>query len=684
MTKPLAQVLLAPQSVAIIGQSNDATKTAGRPLKYLRQAGYAGRIYPINPRRDEVLGERAWPSLAELPELPEHAYIVASTDATMEAIEECARLGVPVVTALANGFSETGAEGTAREARIKAIIKETGTRLVGPSSLGVVDLRHKAFMTANAAFDEPDLPVGRIFAASHSGGMIGTFLSRGKARGIHFAGLVSVGNEVDLSIGEICAATLDDPGIDGYVLFLETMRKAETLRAFALEAAKRGKPVLAYKLGRSAAARELAVSHTGALAGEDDIAGMFLAECGIARVDTLEGLIEGFPLLARVPTHAKGARPPAVAVVTTTAGGATMVIDPLSVRGIAVAPPTPQTLARLKEATGVDVAPARLIDLTLAGAQYKVMKAALDVLTTAPEYDLVIVVVGSSARFYPDLAVKPIIDSAGAAKPIAAFLVPEAPDALKRLAAAGVPNFHTPESCADAVAAALQRRAPRPTEVRAGQPSGAGRMLDELEAYELFDKLGVPHAPSVALDAAITKAPALPFGYPVVVKALSEKIAHKSDVGGVVLNVRDDAALLAAIAKIRQATNVDRVLVQPMISGLGEVLIGYRIDRDVGPTVMLAAGGVLAEILRDRSIRLAPVDLDEAKAMIGEVVALKALAGYRGKEPGDLEALAQALVSLSRLAVHNGPAVADAEINPLIVRPKGQGVVAVDALVKLL
>ena len=209
-------------------------------------------------------------------------------------------------------------------------------------------------------------------------------------------------------------------------------------------------------------------------------------------------------------------------------------------------------------------------------------------------------------------------------------------------------------------------------------------MLDELEAYELFDKLGVPHAPSVALDAAITKAPALPFGYPVVVKALSEKIAHKSDVGGVVLNVRDDAALLAAIAKIRQATNVDRVLVQPMISGLGEVLIGYRIDRDVGPTVMLAAGGVLAEILRDRSIRLAPVDLDEAKAMIGEVVALKALAGYRGKEPGDLEALAQALVSLSRLAVHNGPAVADAEINPLIVRPKGQGVVAVDALVKLL
>ena len=681
MTKPLAQVLLAPQSVAIIGQSNDATKTAGRPLKYLRQAGFAGRIYPVNPRRDEVLGERAWPSLAELPEVPDHAYIVASTDATMEAIEECARIGVPVVTALANGFSETGTEGTEREARIRQLLKNSGTRLVGPSSLGVVDLRHKAFLTANAAFDEPDLPVGRIFAASHSGGMIGTFLSRGKARGIHFAGLVSVGNEVDLSIGEICAATLDDPGIDGYVLFLETMRKAEALRAFALEAAKRNKPVLAYKLGRSAAARELAVSHTGALAGEDDIAGMFLAECGIARVDTLEGLIEGFPLLARVPAPPRGGRRPAVAVVTTTAGGATMVVDPLSTRGVSVEPPTPQTLARIKAATGVDVTPARLIDLTLAGAQYNVMKGALDVLTTAPEFDLVVVVVGSSARFYPDLAVKPIVDSAKAAKPVAAFLVPEAPDALARLAAAGVPNFHTPEACADAIAAALQRRAPRAVEVVSRHASGAGHMLDELEAYAVLDGVGVPHALSIALDAGTRQAPALPFPYPVVVKALSAAIAHKSDVGGVVLNVRDDGALLSAIAKIRQATNVDRVLVQPMMPGLGEVLIGSRVDADVGPLVMLAAGGILAEIHRDRSLRLAPIDMAEAKAMIGEVVALKALAGYRGKPPGDLDALARALVALSRLAVHAGRAVAEAEVNPLIVRENG--VVAVDALVRL-
>jgi len=682
VTEPLAQVLLAPQSVAIIGQSNDATKTAGRPLKYLRQAGYAGRIYPVNPRRDEVLGEKAWPSLTSLPEIPDHAYVVASTEATMEAIEECARIGVPVVTALANGFSETGAEGTEREARIRALLKTSRTRLVGPSSLGVVDLRHKAFLTANAAFDEPDLPVGRIFAASHSGGMIGTFLSRGKARGIHFAGLVSVGNEVDLSIGEICAATLEDPGIDGYVLFLETMRKAHTLRTFALAAAKRGKPVLAYKLGRSAAARELAVSHTGALAGEDDIAGMFLAECGIARVETLEGLIEGFPLLARVPARARGHHP-AVAVVTTTAGGATMVVDPLATRSIEVRQPTPQTLTRIKEKTGVAVVPAGIVDLTLAGAQYNVMKGALEVLTTAPEFDMVVVVVGSSARFYPELAVKPIIDSVGAPKPIATFLVPEAPDALARLSAAGVPSFHTPEACADAVAAALRRHPPRQINPKWSKPSSAGTMLNEFEAYIQLDRVGVSHAPATTFDAGAKEPPALPFAYPVVVKVLADTIAHKSDVGGVVLNVRDGAGLLAAAARIKQATKINRVLVQPMVSGLGEVLIGYRIDPDVGPIVMLAAGGVLAEIHRDRSIRLAPVDLAEAKAMIAEVASLKALAGYRGKPAGDLDALAKALVSLSQFAVMPLPTVAEAEVNPLIVKPAGEGVIAVDALVRL-
>jgi acyl-CoA synthetase (NDP forming) len=667
-----------------VGQSNDPAKTAGRPLKFLRQAGYAGRVYPVNARRDEVLGERAFASLAALPEVPEHVYVVTPTEAAVEAIEECGRLGVKVATVLADGFAEAGPAGEAREARLRDVVARTGLRIVGPSSLGVVNLRDGVMLTANAAFDEKDLPVGRIFAASHSGTMIGALLSRGKARHIGFAGLVSVGNEVDLSVGEICAATLDDPDIDGYLLFLETLRKAASLRAFALAAAARGKPVLAYKLGRSSAARELAVSHTGALAGEDDVADAFLADCGIARVETFEALIEGLPLIARVPARRTGARPPAVAVVTTTAGGATTVVDPLAARGITIAQPSAETYARL-DAAGIAAARARIVDLTIAGARYEVMKGALDVLLSAPEFDLVVAVVGSSARFHPELALKPIIDCAGAAMPLAAFVVPDAPQALARLSAAGVPCFRTPEACADAVAAALRRRVPVPAVVRQPAPRGGGRLLDELEAYALLDRLGLARAPGVALAATISRAPALPFPYPVAAKLLGE-IAHKSDIGGVVLGIADGAGLVAAIAKMRAAVGahghqMDRVLVQPMIAGVGEALIGYRVDRDVGPLVMVAAGGVFTEIYRDRSLRMAPVDLDTARDMIAEVRGLKVLAGYRGKPAGDLDALARAIVAISRLALDG--TVAEAEINPLIVRPAGQGVIAVDALAKL-
>jgi len=257
------------------------------------------------------------------------------------------------------------------------------------------------------------------------------------------------------------------------------------------------------------------------------------------------------------------------------------------------------------------------------------------------------------------------------------------------LSRAAVPNFRTPEACAGAIAAALSRQPPRPLPVRTAAPAASsGPILDELAAGALLDRLGIARAPSVALEAGIARAPTLPFAYPIAVKVLCAEIAHKTDVGGVALGVADGDALLAAIRKIAAAVaerspgaRVDRVLVQPMASGLGEVLLGYRVDRDVGALIMVAAGGVLTEIARDRSLRLAPIDLATAHEMIGEVRSLIALAGYRGRPAGDLDALAHAIVALSRLA--DDASITEAEINPLIVRPAGEGVVAVDALVKL-
>jgi acyl-CoA synthetase (NDP forming) len=366
-----------------------------------------------------------------------------------------------------------------------------------------------------------------------------------------------------------------------------------------------------------------------------------------------------------------------------------MVIDRLAASGIAVDPPSAATCARLA-AAGLAVKPARLVDLTTAGTRYEAMKAALDILMAAPEFDLVLAVVGSSARFHPELAVRPVVDCASAGKPLAAFLTPEAPEALLALSRGGVPSFRTPESCADAIAAALLRRMPRELPARLRDRTESTKMLDELEAYSLLDRLGIARAPALALDAGLACAPDLPFPYPVAVKALSAGVAHKTELGGVVLGVGNGESLIAAVAQMRRkvserspATRIDRVLVQPMVEGVGEALIGYRIDRDVGPLVLLAAGGIATEIFRDRSLRLAPVDVATAHEMIAEVRSLKLIGGYRGLPAGDIDALARAIVALSQAAVMAEPAIAEAEINPLVVRRRGDGVVAVDALVRL-
>jgi succinyl-CoA synthetase beta subunit len=229
------------------------------------------------------------------------------------------------------------------------------------------------------------------------------------------------------------------------------------------------------------------------------------------------------------------------------------------------------------------------------------------------------------------------------------------------------------------------RRAPKPA-TPAPAVSSDGRVLDELEAYALLDTLGVPRSPAIALDTTISQVPALPFGYPVAVKVLSADIPHKTEAGGVTLNIRDGNALLATIKTMRETVTArtgitpDRVLVAPMTAGIGEALVGYRVDREVGPLIMVAAGGITTEIYRDRALRLAPVDLPTAHAMIDEVKAFATLKGFRGKPRGDLDALAKAIVALSQLALRNDPAVAEAEVNPLIVKP--DGVVAVDALIR--
>jgi len=631
----LAQALFAPRAVALIGASGDAAKNTARPQRYLRKHGYAGRILPINPGRGEVLGEAAYPSLAAAPGEVDHAFIMVAD--VERALEDCGAKRVPVASIYSDGFADKG--NFERQLALAKRAKALGIRLLGPNSMGVIDARGRLALTVNAVLEMERLPAGGVSIVSQSGTMLGTVLSRGAARGLGFAKLVSVGNEADLGVGELVELLAADADTRVILLFLETIRDAARLAGAARRAHAAGKAVAAYKLGRSALGEALARSHTGALAGSDAALDAYFRDCGIVRIDLLDTLVEIGPLLIDRKPPDLG-RPGRVAVVSTTGGGAATVVDRLGLRGIELA---------------------SMHDLTMAATQES-YRATLERLRASPDCDAVLAVVGSSAQFHPQLAVQPILQCAQAGKPVAAFMTPHAEASLALCAQHGVPAFRTPEACADALAGYLSWHSP----AKRPAPSLPKHLPES--PFELFAALGVPVAPWQ-----IAEAPgyAHDVPYPVAVKLAG--VAHKTEKAGVVLNVQDRAQLDAAV----KALDSQKVLIQKMETGLAEAIVGYRDDPVVGPLVLVGAGGVLSEIYRDFAVRMAPVSAEEAAAMIAEVKGFAPLRGYRNLPRGDLAALAQAVSRVSALAL--APGIAEAEINPLLV--KSEGVVAVDALV---
>ena len=654
MTQALATALFQPARIALIGASTDANRLTARAQVYLRQHRFPGDLFPVNPRAETVLGEPAWKSLRDIPGPIDFAYVLVGTEHVEAAVADCAAHGVPVACVLADGFAETGAEGAALQARIVAAAHAHGMRLLGPNSMGVINPPASMACSVNAALAAETLPTGRWSLVSQSGSVMGTLLSRAAARGFGFAKIVGTGNEADLSAGEVADLLVDDPGTDAILLFLETIRHPEHFERAARRAHAAGKPIVAYKLGRSEAGAALATTHTGAMTGSDAATDAFFRDIGILRVDMLETLLELPPLLI-------GARPPvlprrAVRIVTTTGGGGAMVVDRLGVLGIHTA---------------------GMVDTTLAGARKDTVATALSEARNADDADVAIAVVGSSAQFRPQDAIAGALAATGR-NPIAAFLLPEATASLKLLAAAGIAAFRTPEACADGIRAYLDWHAPAERPV-SGDVSAAAALLpaaDEAAARAVFAALGLPNR-AVAVDPAAPP----PLSYPVALKAVSPAIAHKTEAGLVALGIADEAALSAACADMtaRHGRHITGFIAEPMAKGVSEAILGYRRDPLVGPVVALGAGGVLAEIYRDVTLRRAPVDRATALDMIAAVKGLAPARGYRNLPKGDLAALADAIVALSRLAAIE--AVSEAEINPLIVLREGQGVVMADALI---
>ena len=672
----LAQLMFAPHAVALVGASADPAKVSSRPLRYLRANGFEGRIMPVNPRGGEIDGATVHTSVEALPERPDHAFILLGADAALDALEACVAAKVPLVSILSDGFADAGPAGAARQARLDAILPGSTTRLLGPNCMGLSNPGIGLTMTANASFADAPRHPGGFMIASQSGSLIGTLLSRGGARGIGFSRLVATGNEADLDVAEVCLACIDDPDVTGFLLFLETIRSAANLSDLAHAAHARGKPVLALKLGRSEVGRALAVTHTGALLADDDLADACLRDLGIARIHQLETLFEATPLMTR-PARACRRR---AGILTTTGGGAAMVADRLGLLGVDIVGASGVSRAALRSA-GIEAHEAPIVDLTLAGARGDTLGAALGVLTRDEGFDLLVVVLGTSAAAEPALVVPPLLAHADDAMPLAVFLVPEAPEALAMCAAAGVAAFRTPESCADAVAAFLARRAPRSVVAR---PAVAGprTVLDEVQSLIRLEALGIDAPPRTVIDAADLP-PALPFDGPVVAKVVMDSLPHKSDVGGVVMGIRDAEELADAVGRIRKDVEavtgraVARIQVARQLRPLAELLLGYRVDPVFGPVVMVAPGGVAAELAAERSVRLAPVDRDTAAEMVAALSVARLLGGYRTVPPADLGAVLDAIVSISQ----PGSDVLEAEVNPLCATQ--DGAFALDGLMVL-
>ena len=333
----LAQVVFAPRSIALIGASADVTKYSSLPQRYLRKHGFTGDIFPINPARPEIFGETAYPSVDRVPKPVDHAYIMLPAHLVPEAVEQCATHGVRCATILSAGFAEVGAAGRKMQDAIVASARRAGMRILGPNCFGLINAGQGIALTANEAMEMPRIEAGHISLLSQSGSLLGSLLTRGQARGLRFAKLISVGNEADLGIGELGELLVDDPDTHAILLFLETIRDAKGFAQMARRAFQAGKPLIGYLLGRSTVGNELAASHTGAIAGNSAAVEAFLRENGVICVEMFETLIEMAPfVIGRRPSERRR-----VNVMTTTGGGGALLVDNMSLRGVNAVGPGP-------------------------------------------------------------------------------------------------------------------------------------------------------------------------------------------------------------------------------------------------------------------------------------------------------------------------------------------------------
>ena len=686
------QSFFNPSSVAIVGASSNPLKTGARVQRFLVSHGYKGKIYPVNPNRAEIFGLKCYPKLIKIRKQIDHVFIAVDGNKIIDAIIDAVSINIKCATILSGGFSESGSEGLNLEKQILHIAREGKLRILGPNSIGIINISDSVVLSANAMLDLPNLKKGGLSVISQSGSLIGALIAHGHSRGIGFSKLFSVGNEADLTVGEIGKMLIDDNDTHTIILFLETLRNSQEVSEMARLAYASGKSVITYKLGKSDLGKELAKSHTGAIAGSDEAFNAFVKYNGIKRVEIFESLIE-IPNLFKNKILPVGKR---IAIVTTTGGGGAMVVESLSGTDIEVIDPS-SLISKLIEIHNINLNQNKVVDLTIAGTKPEVVSDAIKYFMDDNNCDLVVMVVGSSAKFRPDQAVEPLIKFGKYKKPLAVYIAPDAPEALNLLHRHDIACFRTPESCAEGIRVYLNTKAPKNNIEKSYNFKGISnklkgspnKNLSEKNSLEIFKEIGIN---TVHFEIFSNEEQAKHFasilGFPVAIKLLSNDFLHKTEIGGVELNINSMDSLISSYQKLSKISNnlnikenEKKFLMQKMEIGLTEIILGYRVDELVGPIVMIGPGGVMSEIFDDKSIRIAPVEISDAMEMIKEVKSLISVQGFRGLPKADMKVLAEAIVKISQLA--SVREIKDAEINPIIIKEGQEGLVAVDGLITL-
>ncbi|MFA5317192.1 MAG: acetate--CoA ligase family protein [Dehalococcoidales bacterium] len=706
---PNLDAVFHPQSIAIVGASDDVAKVSGQPMKYILDSGWKGKVYPVNPTRETILGHKAYPSITAIPDPVDAAVIVIAAAAVPKVIQECADKGVKAVMIGVSGFAELNENGKKLQDEIEAIANKVGMRIVGPNTNGYMNVLDR--VTLGYSYAQEVVKPGRVAYVSGSGALISATVPRFAKRNVGLRAYVGGGNQANVELCDYVAYFLDDPEVDVITMYVEGFKTPAKFLDIADRALAKGKPIAILKVGRSEMSAHVAKGHTGALVGSEAVFDAICRQYGIARVDDFDELIATTSVLARYH-EAPGNR---VGVISSSGGAISIIADQCmkyDLRFPDLSKKTKEEAIKVLPAYGEMTNP---FDIAAAGAtapqKAELSEAAVQFVLNDENIDILVTTIHPMDKRGTMNYLQAIVHAAQTSpKPIIMFCpmggLREDEEAV--LMQAGTPVVHDGAELAVALngivrysvarrnyKALKQAAAPAvsPVDVKAVKESlkAGNKSLTEHEGKDLLASYGIPvTTEELATSADQAASIAGKLGYPVVMKVDSPDILHKTEAKAVKLNLRDAEEVKAAFNEIMANSKsyapkakIRGVLVQEMATGGREVILGVSVDPDFGPTIMFGLGGILVEVLRDVAMRVVPVSRADAEAMINEIKGKKFLQSFRGMGEADTKAIVDAILKLSRLAEDLGDTISEVDINPLLVFEKGRGAKAVDALITL-